>query len=54
MLSLPEIEQRHHGGLLILGRISFEDLIDELFAQGGELEGDLRVVVGGIAVLRIW
>ena len=52
MLPLPKVEEWHHGGFLILGWVAFEDLVDQLLADGGELERYLRVVVGGISVLK--
>ena len=51
VLALAEVEQRHDGGLLVLGRVPLEDLGDDGLILGGELEGDVGVVVGGVAVL---
>lgn len=50
VLSLAEIEERHDGGLLVLGRVPLEDLGDDLLILLAELEGNVRVVVGGVAV----
>ena len=52
MLSLSEVEQRHDRRLLVLRGISAEDLLYELFISSVELEGDVEVVFGGVAVLR--
>lgn len=52
MLPLPKIEEWHHGCLLILWRVAFQDLIDKLLAGGGELERYFKVVIRGISVLR--
>jgi hypothetical protein len=51
MLSLSEIKNGHHGCLLVLWWVPFEDLIDELVVLLGELEGNLCVVFGSVAVL---
>lgn len=51
MLALAQIEKGHDGGLLVLRGVALEDLIDEFEVLLGELEGDGRVVGGGIAVL---
>lgn len=50
VLALAEVEQRHHGSLLVLRGIPREHLLDELLILGRELEGDRGVVVGSIAV----
>tara|TARA_R110002003_G_scaffold433_7_gene19750 strand:- start:2170 stop:2613 length:444 start_codon:yes stop_codon:yes gene_type:complete len=52
MLALSKVEQRHDGGLLILRRIPRQDLLDELLVLGRELEGDLGIVLGRVAVLQ--
>lgn len=52
MLALAQIEKGHDGGLLVLRGVALEDLIDEFEVLLGELEGDGRVVGGGIAVLE--
>ena len=52
LLPLAEVEERHDRRLLILGRVAFEDLFDESVVLRGELEGDIRVVVGSIAMLK--
>lgn len=51
VLSLSEIEQRHDGRLLVLGRVALEDFIDDLVVLLGELEGNAGVVDLGISVL---
>jgi hypothetical protein len=51
MLALSEVEKGHDSSLLILGRVTFEDLIDDFFVLGAELERDGWVVVGFVAVL---
>ena len=51
MLSLPEVEQRHHCRFLVLARVSAQDLLDELLICSVELERDIEVVFGGVAVL---
>ena len=53
MLSLSEVEDGHHGRLLVLGWVALEDLFDELIVLLCELEGDVRVVFGGITMLRL-
>lgn len=52
-LALSEIEQRHHGGLLVLWWVAGEDLLDERIVLLAELEGDAGVVLGGVAVLHV-
>jgi hypothetical protein len=52
VLALAEIEKRHHGGFLVLGRVSLEDLGHELLILGGEFKRDVWVVVGGVSVLE--
>lgn len=52
MLSLAEIEEGHHGCLLVLWGISLENLIDEFVVLLGELEGNGRVIFGGVTVLE--
>jgi hypothetical protein len=51
VLALTEVEKRHDGGLLVLGRVPRDNLLDELLVLGGELEGDIRIVFRCIAVL---
>lgn len=50
-LALAEVEEGHHGGLFVLRGVAFEDLGDEVFILGGELEGDRRIVFRSVAVL---
>ena len=52
MLSLSEIEKRHNSSLLVVGRVSRNDLLDELLILGTKLEWNGRVVLWGITVLR--
>jgi hypothetical protein len=51
VLALAEVEQRHDGGLLVLRRVALEDLSDDRLILGVELEGNVGVVVAGVAVL---
>jgi hypothetical protein len=50
VLALAEIEDRHNGGLLVLGWVSLEDLCDKLLILGVELERDIGVIVGRVAM----
>ena len=52
VLTLAEVEEGHDGGLLVLRRVALEDLGDDGLILGVELEGDVGVVVGRVAVLR--
>lgn len=52
VLPLAEVEQRHDGGLLVLAGVAGQHFLDELLILGVELEGDVEVVVGSVAVLR--
>lgn len=52
MLTLAKVEKRHHGGFLVLRRVAFEDFGDEFLVDGIELEGDFRIVLWGISVLK--
>ena len=52
VLTLAEIEERHNGGLLVVGGVSRDNLLDELLILFGELERDRRVVLRAVAVLR--
>jgi hypothetical protein len=40
MLALTEIEEGHDSGLLVLGRIAFQDLFYESVILRGEFEGN--------------
>jgi hypothetical protein len=51
MLALSEIEERHDGGLLVLGRVPGDNLLDKLLVLGGEFEGDVGIVLRCVAVL---
>lgn len=51
VLSLAEVEQRHHGGLFVLGWVPRQNLLDKLFIDLVELEGNVRVVVWRVSVL---
>lgn len=53
MLALTQIQQGHHGGLLVLRRVALEDLGDGGLIYGVELEGDFGVVVGRVSVLFV-
>lgn len=53
VLPLPEVEKRHHGRLLVLRRVTLEDLVDELVVLLGELEGDAGIVDGSISMLQL-
>jgi hypothetical protein len=52
MLSLSEVQKGHHSCLLVLGRVAFQDLIDELVVLLCELEGDAGIVLRGISMLE--
>lgn len=51
VLALTEVEQGHHGRLLVLRRVALKDLIGEGEVLLGEGERESRVVGRGIAVL---
>jgi hypothetical protein len=51
VLALTEVEDGHHGGLLVLGRVAGQDLLDHGVVLLAEFERDARIVVGGVAVL---
>ena len=51
VLALAEVEQRHDGSLLVLGRVPLEDLGNDGLVLLVELEGDVGVVVLGISML---
>lgn len=51
VLALTQIQDRHDSSLLVLGRVAFEDLIDELEVLVVEFEREGRVVGGLVAVL---
>jgi hypothetical protein len=53
MLALSEVEERHHGGLLVLRRVPRDNLLDELLVLRRELEGDFGIVLRRIAVLYV-
>lgn len=52
VLALAEVEDGHDGGLLVLRGVALEDLGDDGLILGVELEGDVGVVLGGVAVLQ--
>lgn len=54
VLTLAQIQERHDGGLLVLGRIALEDLIDQSLVLLVERERDARVVGRLVAVLGIY
>lgn len=51
MLPLSKIKDGHDGGLLVLGWVTLEDLFNELVILLRKLEGDVRIVFGGISML---
>ena len=51
VLALAEVEQRHDGSLLVLGRVSLEDFGNDGLVLLVELEGDVGVVVLGVSML---
>lgn len=51
VLALTQVQQRHHGGLLVLGRVALQNLIDDFEVLLRELERKGRVVLGLVAVL---
>ena len=53
MLSLAKVEQGHYSCFLILRRISLQNLGNELLIDIVEFEGDVGIVVGGVAVLSV-
>ena len=53
MLTLAEVEEGHDGGFLVLWRVAFQDFSDEALILSCEFEGDGKVVVGGISVLKV-
>lgn len=50
MLSLAEVENWHDSSFLVLRWIAFEDLLNELVVLLSELEGDTRIIFGGISM----
>lgn len=53
VLTLAQVQQRHDGRLLVLRGVPLEDLGDDSLVLRGELEGDVGVVLGGVAVLGL-
>lgn len=51
VLALTEVEDGHHGGLLVLWWVARQDLLDHGVVLLIELEGDVRIVISGVAVL---
>jgi len=51
VLTLSQIQNWHNGSFLVLGRVSLEDLGDDLVVFLGELEGDAGIIFGGVAML---
>jgi hypothetical protein len=51
VLALAEVEQRHDSSLLVLGRVSLEDLGNDGLVLFAEFEGDVGVVVLGVSML---
>lgn len=52
VLALAKVQNRHHGGLLVLRRVALEQLGDDGLILRREFEGDVGVVVGSVAVLE--
>lgn len=52
VLALSEVEDGHDGGLLVLRGVALEDLGDDGLILSVELEGNIGVVVGRVAVLQ--
>ena len=52
VLALSEVKQRHYGRLLVLRGVPRDDFLDELLILGRELERDLEVIFGRVAVLQ--
>jgi hypothetical protein len=50
VLALAQVQEGHDGTLLVLGRVAFEDLIDEFHVLLGELERDRGVVARLVAM----
>jgi hypothetical protein len=53
VLALAQVQEGHDGTLLVLGRVAFEDLIDEFHVLLGELERDRGVVARLVAMLEL-
>ena len=53
VLALAEVEEGHHSRLLVLRRVPLEDFGDDGLVGRRELEGDVGVVVWGVAVLFV-
>ena len=51
VLALAEVEKGHDGSLLVLRRVSLEDLVDDGLVLRRELEHERRVIVGRVAML---
>jgi hypothetical protein len=51
VLSLSEVEEWHDRGLLVLRGVSGQNLLDELLVGLVELERDIGVILGRIAML---
>ena len=51
VLALSEIEERHDGSLFVLRGVPGHNFLDELLILRRELEGDVEVVFGGVAML---
>lgn len=51
VLALAQIQQWHHCRLLVLAGVAAQHLLDELLILRIELERDVQVVFGGVAVL---
>jgi hypothetical protein len=51
MLSLPKVKKGHHGSFLVLGRVSFQDLLNKRIVLLTELERDAGIVLRCISML---
>lgn len=52
VLTLAQVEEGHHGSLLVLRRVPREDLFNKLLVRLVELERDRRVIYGRVPVLH--
>ena len=54
VLALSEVEERHDGGLLVLGGVSGDNLLDEFLILWCKFEGNFEVVLRRVAVLQAY
>lgn len=52
MLPLSKVEDRHDGGLLVLGGVPAEDLLDEFIILGSEFEGYRGIIDRRVTMLH--